>query len=141
MESKSIHVTFTTRRETCPSVYVNNVQLHQEEDIKYLGLHLDRRLTWHKHIFAKRKQRGIILTKTYWLLGRKSKLSTSNRLLIYIKHTQTNLDLLNTTLGYGFHFQHRNSRTFPIESLAHDSGRTLVCAEYGYLKVSPNTNS
>jgi hypothetical protein len=21
---------------------------------------------------------------------------------------------------------------FPIESLAHDSGRTLVCAEYGY---------
>jgi hypothetical protein len=23
------------------------------------------------------------------------------------------------------------SRTFQIESLAHDSGRTLVCAEYG----------
>jgi hypothetical protein len=23
----------------------------------------------------------------------------------------------NTTLGYGYHFQHRNSRTFPIESL------------------------
>jgi hypothetical protein len=38
-------------------------------------------------------------------------------------------------------FQHRNSRTFPIESLAHDSGRTLVCAEYGYPKWSPNTNS
>jgi hypothetical protein len=29
----------------------------------------------------------------------------------------------------------------PIESLAHDSGRTLVCAEYGYPKGSPNTNS
>jgi hypothetical protein len=27
-----------------------------------------------------------------------------------------------------------NSRTFPIESLAHDSERTLVCAEYGYHK-------
>jgi hypothetical protein len=34
-----------------------------------------------------------------------------------------------------------NSITFPIESLAHDSGRTLVCAEYGYPKGSPNTNS
>jgi hypothetical protein len=44
-------------------------------------------------------------------------------------------------LGGVFHFQHRNSRTFPIESLAHDSGRTLVCAEYGYPKGSPNTNS
>jgi hypothetical protein len=56
-------------------------------------------------------------------------------------NAQTNLDLRITTLGYGFHFQHRNSRMFPIESLAHDSGRTLVCAEYGYPKGSPNANS
>jgi hypothetical protein len=31
----------------------------------------------------------------------------------------------------------RNSRMFPIESLAHDNGRSLVCAEYGYPKGSP----
>jgi hypothetical protein len=30
-----------------------------------------------------RKQLGITLTKMYWLLGRKSKLSTSNKFLIY----------------------------------------------------------
>jgi hypothetical protein len=35
------------------------------------------------HIFAKRKQLGIFLTKMYWLLGRKSKLSTNSKLLIY----------------------------------------------------------
>jgi hypothetical protein len=58
-KSKSIHVTFTTRRGTCPTVHINNVQLPEEEDFKYLGLHLDRRLTWHKYIFAKRKQLGI----------------------------------------------------------------------------------
>jgi hypothetical protein len=42
MENES-HVTFTTRRETCP---LNNVQISQAEDVKYLGLQLDRRLTW-----------------------------------------------------------------------------------------------
>jgi hypothetical protein len=60
-------------------------------------------------------------------------------------NTQTNLDLRNTSLGYGFHFQHRYPRTliiglcillrvystyfgwyprtFPIESFTHDIGR------------------
>jgi hypothetical protein len=92
--SKSIHVTFTARREMCPTVHINSVQLPQEEDMKYLGLHLDRRLNWHKHIFTrrlnwhkhiftKRKELGITLTKMYWLLGHNSKLSTSNKLFIY----------------------------------------------------------
>jgi hypothetical protein len=81
--SKSTHITFTTRRGTCSPVHINNVQLPQTEEFEYLGLHLDRRLTWHKHIFPKRKQLGIALTKMYWLLGRKSKLSINNKLLIY----------------------------------------------------------
>jgi hypothetical protein len=60
--------------------------------------------------------------------------------LLWQSNTQTNLDLQNTTLGYGFHFQHTDSRRIPIEGLAHDSGRTLVCVEYGYPKGSPNTD-
>jgi hypothetical protein len=84
-ESKSIHITFTTRREKCHPVHISNVQLSQEEDVKYFGLHLDRRLTWHKSIFAKRKQLGLTFNKMYWLLGRKSILSTSNKLIyLYI---------------------------------------------------------
>jgi hypothetical protein len=81
--NKSTNITFTTRRGTCPPVHINNVQLPQPEEVKYLGLLLDGRLTWHEHIFTKRKQLGIDLTKMHWLLGRKSKLSVNNELLIY----------------------------------------------------------
>jgi hypothetical protein len=81
-EYKSVHVTFTTREGTCPPVHINSEHLPQQ-DVKYLGLHLDRRLTGRKHIFTKRKQLGMTLTKMHWLLGRQSKLSTSNKILIY----------------------------------------------------------
>jgi hypothetical protein len=82
-ETKSTHVTFNTRPVTCPLVHINDVQLPQSDDVKYLGLHLDRRLTWHKLIFTKRKQLGLTHSKMHWLLGRKSQLSTTNKLLLY----------------------------------------------------------
>jgi hypothetical protein len=82
-ETKSTHVTFTTRCAACPPVHINDVQLPQSDDVKYIGLHLDRRLTWHKHIFTKRKHLVLTLTKMHWLLGRQSQLSTSNKLLLY----------------------------------------------------------
>jgi hypothetical protein len=44
-ETKSTYVTFTTRRATCPPVKISDVQLPQSDEVKYLGLHLDRRLT------------------------------------------------------------------------------------------------
>jgi hypothetical protein len=50
---------------------------------KDLGLYLNRRFAWHEHIFRKWKQLGITLTKMYWLLERKSKLSTNNNILLY----------------------------------------------------------
>jgi hypothetical protein len=35
---------------------MNNVALPQVNEVKYLGMLLDRRLTWAKHIKMKRKQ-------------------------------------------------------------------------------------
>jgi hypothetical protein len=66
----------------------------------------------------------------YWLLGRKLKLSTNNK--FFLKQSSNQAGLAKYNSGVRFHFQHRKSRAFPIESLAHDSGRTLLCAEYCY---------
>ena len=82
-ESKSIQVTFTTRKDTCPPVQINGSQIQQAAEAKYLGIYLDRRLTWRKHIFTKRKALGLQLRKMFWFFNRKSKLSVTNKLLLY----------------------------------------------------------
>jgi hypothetical protein len=72
----------------------------------------------------------------YWLLGRKSKLSTSNKLLIY----KTILKLI-WTYGIQLWGTASTSNIEILERFQSKSEHTLVCAEYGYPKGSPNTNS
>lgn len=80
---KSAHITFTKRKGTTPPVLLNNSPLRQVDDIKYLGMHLDKGLTWKTHVWKKRKQLGLKMRKHYWLIGRRSKLSLSNKMLVY----------------------------------------------------------
>ena len=82
-KTKSFHVTFTLKMSVCPSVQLNNKHLAQPDDVKYLGIHLDRKLTWRKHITTKRKRLDLKLRKLYWIIGRKSQLSLENKLLVY----------------------------------------------------------
>jgi hypothetical protein len=62
---------------------MGNVDLPQKNEVKYLGMHLDRRLTWAKHIKTKRKHLNIKAKQMHWLLGRRSKLSIESKLLLY----------------------------------------------------------
>ena len=82
-QAKSVQVTFTTRQNTCPPLTFNNAPIPVATEVKYLGLHLDQRLTWHTHIRAKRRQLDIKFRQMHWLLGRHSKLSLNNKLLLY----------------------------------------------------------
>lgn len=82
-ETKSVHVTFALRHGSCPPVKLNSIQIPDCDVVRYLGIHMDRRLTWKKHIFTKRKALSQQLRKLYWLMTRKSKLSLENKLLLY----------------------------------------------------------
>jgi hypothetical protein len=52
-ETKSVQVNFSVRREQCPPVIFNNIQIPQSPSTKYLGVHLGDRLTWKEHITKK----------------------------------------------------------------------------------------
>ena len=80
---KSAQITFTLRRGVCPPVTLNGLTMPVKETVKYLGVHLDRRLTWKPHIKAKQTQLKAKTKKMYWLLGPRSQLSLENKIRIY----------------------------------------------------------
>jgi hypothetical protein len=77
-----MHITFTLNNQTYPTVQKGNVDLPQKNEVKYLGMHLDGRLTWAKHIETKRKQLNLKVKQMHWLLRRPA-LSIENKLLLY----------------------------------------------------------
>ena len=80
-ETKSVHVTFTPIKGSCPMIKIFNKPIPQASDVKYIGMHLDRRLTWQNHINTKRKLPG--LQKSYLLIGTRSQMNKINKILIY----------------------------------------------------------
>lgn len=81
-ESKSVHVTFTYNQSTCPPIKLNDEEVPQQTEVKYLGIYLDRKLNWKKHIQAKRKALDIQLSKMNTLLHSQT-ISMENKLLLY----------------------------------------------------------
>jgi hypothetical protein len=80
--AKSTQITFATRRTICPQVSINNFPIPIKQKVKYLGLHLDQKLSWQTHIKVKRRQSELKVGNIYWLINRKSQLSLENKITI-----------------------------------------------------------
>ena len=73
----------TLRKGNCCVISLNGEEVPQKDGYKYLGVHLDRRLTWKKHIDTKISETRLKSRQLYWLLGKHSKLKLEYKLLLY----------------------------------------------------------
>ena len=60
-QMKSLYSTFTLRLRDCSQLFLNNQPLPYSQNVKYLELILDRRLTWAPHIRSKRLTLNILI--------------------------------------------------------------------------------
>jgi hypothetical protein len=81
--AKSIHVSFTLRRGQCPHLFLNNELIPQKNEVRYLGLILDKRLTWRSHIKNKKQQLNFKLKELYRYIGSHSRLPLHLKLQLY----------------------------------------------------------
>lgn len=90
-ESKSVHVVFTNRWIQGLPLKIENQQILTSTVVKYLGLHLNKKLTWKNYVNKKKEEIKLTTWKIHWLLGWKIHLSTSNKLLLYKTMVKPNL--------------------------------------------------
>lgn len=82
-ETKSVHVDFTNKKVNYTQAFLDGKVIPYSNQAKYLGMTLDAKLKWKEHVKKKRKELDLRYQKMYWLIGRHSQLSTSNKLMVY----------------------------------------------------------
>jgi hypothetical protein len=82
-QSKSVHCTFTLRPTPCPAVSIHGIPIPNYHTVKYLGLTLDRRLTWAHHIKSKRINLNSRLRLLKTFINNNKFTNINTKLLIY----------------------------------------------------------
>lgn len=125
-ELKSAHVNFTNKLlVNPPTISINNVLVPHENSAKYLGMTLDVKLKWKEHVKKKRKELDLKYRQLYWLIGRRSKLSTDNKILIYNQ-------ILKPVWLYGIQLWGctKNANIIPIQNFQNKVLRSIVNAPW-----------
>jgi len=71
-EKKCKYITFTLNRQTCPPLSSNSTQVPQVNEVTYLGVHLDRRITWRRHIERQKVHLKLKASSFHWILNARS---------------------------------------------------------------------
>lgn len=82
--TKCRHILFTNRRGRCPTLTFDSSQIPQVECVRYLGMLLDKRLTWRDHVEYTRRSVIIRAKQLRPLLGRKSILNLAIKRNVYL---------------------------------------------------------
>jgi len=112
--TKSAQVTFITRRDICLPVNIHNTHIPVKKEVKYLGLHLDEKLKWKKHINAKRCQLEIRLKNMSCLISTRSQLSLDSKVTVYKTTLRNHLDIRDRGMGMQQAMQYQDSPNIPI---------------------------
>ena len=82
-EVKSIRVDFALRLCSYLPTTIGNELVPLVNSARYLGIHLDSKMTWQTHIKTNREHIKGLQRKYYWLLGYHSKLSLTSLVVWY----------------------------------------------------------
>ncbi|XP_044572650.1 uncharacterized protein LOC6499571 isoform X1 [Drosophila ananassae] len=80
---KCANVTFTNRRSTCPGVNLNGSPIRAFPAYKYLGVTLDKKLTFGRHITCVQNSFKNKVARMAWLLAPRNKLTLGCKVQIY----------------------------------------------------------
>ncbi|GFV61301.1 RNA-directed DNA polymerase from mobile element jockey [Trichonephila clavipes] len=107
---KTVAVLFTRRKTppTPPTLY--STQLQWSQTTKYLGLILDKKLTWKQHLTHKRDKFRKALRALYPLIGWNSELNMYNKILLYTAVLRPILTYGSPVWGYAADSNIKTSR-------------------------------
>ena len=82
-KTELIIFTRNTRKQKLSEIKMNDTIVEMKDQVKYLGVILDKKLSYTAHLKNTRNKGYAAVSQMYSLLNRKSKLSTKNKLLIH----------------------------------------------------------
>jgi hypothetical protein len=83
IEDKSTLLNFANKLFHHVPIIMNGKIIPHSQTAKYLNMTLKAKLRWKVHVKKKREELDLKYKQMYWLVGRRSALSTHNELVLY----------------------------------------------------------